>query len=113
MRKIPNIKIAKLKPQQTENNPKKWLWTVVLTLRLWKTRPYGMQMRNKPNPAPQAGLIEEALVAIISKVNLVNGSEGWWIDTSGSCHVCYDRDMFKTYNVVGRLKPLLLLEQEI
>lgn len=99
MRKIPNIKIAKLKPQQTENNPKKWLWTVVLTLRLWKTRPYGMQMRNKPNPAPQAGLIEEALVAIISKVNLVNGSD--------------DRDMFKTYNVVGRLKPLLLLEQEI
>ena len=44
---------------------------------------------------------------MISEVNLVDGSEGWWVDTGASCHVCYDRAMFKSYSNVMDKKVLL------
>ncbi|XP_021747167.1 uncharacterized protein LOC110713013 [Chenopodium quinoa] len=34
--------------------------------------------RNMPNPVPQASMIEEPLVAMITEINLIGGSEGWW-----------------------------------
>ncbi|XP_073224912.1 uncharacterized protein [Cicer arietinum] len=62
---------------------------------------------NKPGPANQANLTEEQFIAMITEINLVGGSNGWWIDTGASRHVCYDRDMFKTYIVAEDKKVLL------
>ncbi|KAI9164846.1 hypothetical protein LWI28_003192 [Acer negundo] len=44
---------------------------------------------------------------MISEVYLVNGFEGWWVDTGASWHVCYDRAMFKSYSNVEDKKVLL------
>ncbi|KAI9187208.1 hypothetical protein LWI28_025537 [Acer negundo] len=44
---------------------------------------------------------------MISEVNLVDGSEGWWVDTGASCQVYYDRAMFKSYSNVGDKMVLL------
>ncbi|KAK0577943.1 hypothetical protein LWI29_002659 [Acer saccharum] len=65
--------------------------------------------RNKrvARPASQANLTIDQLVATISKVNLVDGSEGWWVDIGASCHVCYDRAMFKSYSNAVDKKVLL------
>ncbi|KAB2625296.1 polyprotein [Pyrus ussuriensis x Pyrus communis] len=43
----------------------------------------------------------------ISKFNLVDGSERWWVDTSAFRHVCYDRSLFKTYSVTKGRNVLL------
>ncbi|KAM0973601.1 hypothetical protein ACFX2C_016906 [Malus domestica] len=63
--------------------------------------------RNKKSPAPQANLVEEQLIAMISEINFVDGFEGWWVDTGASRHVCYDRSLFKTYSVAEGRKVLL------
>lgn len=44
---------------------------------------------------------------MILEVNLFDKYEGWWIDTDASCHVCYDRSMFKSYSTVVDKKVLL------
>nr|XP_004506705.1 uncharacterized protein LOC101514820 [Cicer arietinum] len=62
---------------------------------------------NKSGLANQANLTEEQLVAMITEINLVGGSDGWWIETGASHHVCYDRAMFKTYTAVEDKKVLL------
>jgi len=36
---------------------------------------------------------------MITEIKLVGGSNGWWMDTGASRHVCFDHGMFKTYNV--------------
>ncbi|XP_021759470.1 uncharacterized protein LOC110724355 [Chenopodium quinoa] len=64
--------------------------------------------RNMPNPVPQASMIEEPLVAMITEINLIGGSEGWWVDTGATRHVCYDRRMFKTYSENTDDKKVLL-----
>jgi len=38
---------------------------------------------------------------------MIGGSNGWWVDTGASDHVCYDRAMFKTYTNVENKKVLL------
>ena len=32
---------------------------------------------------------------MITKINVIRGSEGWWLDTSASDHVCNDLSLFK------------------
>jgi len=44
---------------------------------------------------------------MISEINAVGGSEGWWLDTGATRHVCYDRSMFKTYSVAENQKVWL------
>ena len=44
---------------------------------------------------------------MIIEINMIGGSDGWWVDTGASHHVCYDRAMFKTYMNVGNKKVLL------
>ncbi|TQD71284.1 hypothetical protein C1H46_043183 [Malus baccata] len=44
---------------------------------------------------------------MISEINLVDGCEGWWVDTGVSRHVCNDRSFFKTYYVAEGRKVLL------
>ncbi|KAM7494813.1 hypothetical protein LguiB_029422 [Lonicera macranthoides] len=63
--------------------------------------------RNKRR-VPQANVTEEEpLVAMITEINLVSGSEGWWVDTAASRHVCHDRALFKTYSDAVDKKVLL------
>lgn len=72
----------------------------------------GHMARNCRNPrrrvAPQANLVDgEPLVAMISEINLISGSGGWWIDTGASRHVCHDRSLFKSYSEADDKKVLL------
>ncbi|KEH16570.1 hypothetical protein MTR_0146s0070 [Medicago truncatula] len=60
--------------------------------------------RRKGQPAPKAKLTEDQFIAMISEIIVVGGSEGWWVDTSATRHVCYDRSMFKTYFVAENQK---------
>ncbi|GJU33146.1 retrovirus-related pol polyprotein from transposon TNT 1-94 [Tanacetum coccineum] len=65
--------------------------------------------RNRPNTTPSANLIEELpLIAMISEINLIGGSEGWWVDYGATIHVCYDRSLFKTYTAASEDKKVLL-----
>ncbi|GKD10820.1 hypothetical protein Tco_1190505, partial [Tanacetum coccineum] len=65
--------------------------------------------RNMPNTTPSANLTEEIpLIAMISEINLIGGSEGWWVDCKATIQVCYDRSMFKTYTVTFEDKKVLL-----
>ncbi|KAL4025369.1 hypothetical protein IC575_013758 [Cucumis melo] len=63
--------------------------------------------RNRSRPAAQANQIEDELVAMISEVNVIGGSEGWWLDTGASRHVCHDLSLFRKYNEV-KDKSILL-----
>ena len=40
---------------------------------------------------------QESYIVVITKINMIEGSDGWWVDTDASRHVYYDRVMFKTY----------------
>lgn len=62
---------------------------------------------NMSNLAPRTNLTEEALVAMLTEINLVGESEGWWIDTGAYHHICYEREIFKTYNAANDMKVML------
>ena len=57
---------------------------------------------------PQANVTEEPLVAMISEVNFIENSEGWWADSGASRHVCHDKSWFKSYSPVENDKKVLL-----
>ena len=38
---------------------------------------------------------------------MIGGSDGWWVDTGASRHVCYDHAMFKTYTNIENKKVWL------
>ncbi|RZB51885.1 Retrovirus-related Pol polyprotein from transposon TNT 1-94, partial [Glycine soja] len=71
----------------------------------------GHMARKCRNPsmtgAPQANMTQEPYIAVITEINMIGGSDGWWVDTGASRHVCYDRAMFKTYTNVENKKVLL------
>ena len=50
--------------------------------------------------AAQANLIEEDLVAKISKVNVIAGSEDLWLSTSASRDVYHEHSLFRKYNEI-------------
>lgn len=56
--------------------------------------------KNKNHPAGQENLLEGPLVAMNREVNVIDGSEGWWIDIGPMRHVCHDLSLFKTYNKI-------------
>lgn len=53
-------------------------------------------------------MTKKKFVAMITEINIVDGSDGFWIDIDVSCQVCYDRVIFKTYIVVENKKVLLV-----
>ena len=55
----------------------------------------------------QVNLVVEDLVAMITKVDVIEGSKGWWLDTSASCHVCHDLSQFRKYNKIKDKNILL------
>src|SRR3954469_3458558 len=76
-------------------------------------KPGHMAKKCKSRPKPVAGsnaqinMTDEPFVAMITEINMVGGSDGWWIDTGAYRHVCYDRAMFKTYTIAEDKKVLL------
>lgn len=44
---------------------------------------------------------------MVSEINLVDGSERWWVDTGATHHVCYDRGLFKFYTEAEDRRVLL------
>lgn len=66
--------------------------------------------KSRPRPAgsnAQVNLIDEQFIAMITEINIVGGSDGWWIDIGDSRHVCCDCAMFKTYMNAEDKKVLL------
>ena len=43
-------------------------------------------------------MVEEKLVAMITSINVIGGSEGSWLDINASSHVCHDLSLFRKYN---------------
>ena len=47
--------------------------------------------------------------AVISEVNLVGGNtKEWWVDIGATCHVCSEKKMFSTYNLVGNRRKIFI-----
>ncbi|KAA0037119.1 uncharacterized protein E5676_scaffold832G001570 [Cucumis melo var. makuwa] len=67
----------------------------------------GSNKQNNPQSRSMANLIEDELVAMISEVNVIGRSEGWWLDTSASHHVYHDLSLFRKYNKVKDKNILL------
>ena len=53
----------------------------------------------EPDAAPnaQVNLTNGQFIAMVIEINMVDESDGWWINTGVSRCVCYDRVMFKIY----------------
>ena len=56
--------------------------------------------RNRKCSAAQANLVEDEYVAMIFEVNVIRGTEGWWLDTGASRHVCHNLSLFRNYNEI-------------
>ncbi|GAU26739.1 hypothetical protein TSUD_317370 [Trifolium subterraneum] len=69
----------------------------------WKTCHMSKKCRNPKRPKPanlahiNVNVADEPYTCMITEINIVGGTDGWWIDTGATRHVCYDRAMFKTY----------------
>ena len=44
---------------------------------------------------------------MITEVNMLGGSNGWWIDTGASKYLCFDRTCFKSYTPVEKDKQVM------
>ncbi|CAJ2678824.1 unnamed protein product [Trifolium pratense] len=73
-----------------------------LCFNCWKPGHVARKCRGKKRPRPaalnaQVNATDEAYTAMITEINMVGVTDGWWIDTGATRHVCYERAMFKTY----------------
>ncbi|XP_022152118.1 uncharacterized protein LOC111019908 [Momordica charantia] len=49
----------------------------------------------------QANIVEhDNLITVISEVNMTFDTKGWWIDTGATRHVCGDKSLFTTYEML-------------
>ncbi|XP_077225034.1 uncharacterized protein LOC143858260 [Tasmannia lanceolata] len=61
------------------------------------------------NNAPQANVGEDQyLSAVVSEVNLVSNVKDWWVDTGATRHICSNRSVFSSYELVGDGEQLFM-----
>jgi hypothetical protein len=80
-----------------------------LCFNCWKPGHMAKKCRNKSRPKPahlsaQVNVAEEPYAAMITEINMIGVSDGWWIDTGATRHVCYERAMFKIYTTAENKK---------
>jgi len=66
-----------------------------------------MNRSNRPAHDHLTTTEEQSYTAMITEINIVGGSNGWWMDTGAFRHVCFDRAMFKTYTTFEDQKVML------
>ncbi|KAL0415697.1 UNVERIFIED_CONTAM: hypothetical protein Slati_3401600 [Sesamum latifolium] len=62
----------------------------------------------KREPAPQANVIEEPLVAMKTDIHIVESIDGWWTDSGANHHVCYEKNWLKLYTPFDELRTIML-----
>ncbi|KAA0062929.1 putative Polyprotein [Cucumis melo var. makuwa] len=90
-----------------QNNPQSRSTVQIVCYNCNKSRHLVRNCRNRTCPVAQENLIEDGLVATISEVNVIGGSEGWWLDTGAFHHVYHDLSLFRKYNEVKDKNILL------
>jgi hypothetical protein len=62
---------------------------------------FARECRERKRTGPKSNESEERLVAVISETFMVAANKDWYLDTGSTVHVANDRNLFKSYEVVG------------
>ena len=62
---------------------------------------FARECRERKRTGPKPNELEERLVVVISETFMVTATKDWYLDTGSIIHVANNRNLFKSYEVVG------------